>query len=154
MADADTTGIVRIAVGNAERSRPGRERKKVSMLEMKPVQNKNLILELFEKENVPFQEGCGAFGISERGDLAGYCLFRLEQSMRMLAVCCDDPFLLDGLVRATLNHGSLSGAAEADFSALEGQMRDRLNKLGYFQKEPLPIEWFFTSCKPCKGVTE
>ena len=65
-----------------------------------------------------------------------------------------DPFLLDGLVRATLNHGSLSGAAEADFSALEGQMRDRLNKLGYFQKEPLPIEWFFTSCKPCKGVTE
>ena len=90
------------------------------MLEMKPVQNKNLILELFEKENVPFQEGCGAFGISERGDLAGYCLFRLEQSMRML----------------------------------EGQMRDRLNKLGYFQKEPLPIEWFFTSCKPCKGVTE
>lgn len=124
------------------------------MLEMKPVQNKNLILELFGKENVPFQEGCGAFGISERGDLAGYCLFRLEQSMRMLAVCCDDPFLLDGLVRATLNHGSLSGAAEADFSALEGQMRDRLNKLGYFQKEPLPIEWFFTSCKPCKGVTE
>ena len=102
------------------------------MLEMKPVQNKNLILELFEKENVPFQEGCGAFGISERGDL----------------------FLLDGLVRATLNHGSLSGAAEADFSALEGQMRDRLDKLGYFQKEPLPIEWFFTSCKPCKGVTE
>ena len=124
------------------------------MLEMKPVQNKNLILELFEKENVPFQEGCGALGISERGDLAGYCLFRLEQSMRMLAVCCDDPFLLDGLVRTTLNHGSLSGAAEADFSALEGQMRDRLDKLGYFQKEPLPIEWFFTSCKPCKGVTE
>ena len=99
MADADTTGIVRIAVGNAARSGLGRERKKVSMLEMKPVQNKNLILELFEKENVPFQEGCGAFGISERGDLAGYCLFRLEQSMRMLAVCCDDPFLLDGLVR-------------------------------------------------------
>ena len=66
----------------------------------------------------------------------------------------EDYGLLDGLVRATLNHGSLSGAAEADFSALEGQMRDRLNKLGYFQKEPLPIEWFFTSCKPCKGVTE
>ncbi len=60
-------------------------------------------------------------------------------------------FLLDGLVRAALNHGSLSGVAEADFSAISGEMRDRLDKMGYFQKDPLPIEWFFLYASPVKG---
>ena len=81
------------------------------MLEMKPVQEPDLVLELFQKEGIPFREGCGAFGIAERGTLAGYCLFCMGQSMQMLAVRCDDPLLLDGLVRAALNHGSLSGVA-------------------------------------------
>ena len=122
------------------------------MLEMKPVQEPDLVLELFQKEGIPFREGCGAFGIAERGTLAGYCLFCMGQSMQMLAVRCDDPLLLDGLVRAALNHGSLSGVAKADFSAISGEMRDRLDKMGYFQKDPLPIEWFFSVCKPCKGM--
>ena len=55
-------------------------------------------------------------------------------------------------IRIGVNHGSLSGVAEADFSAISGEMRDRLDKMGYFQKDPLPIEWFFSVCKPCKGM--
>ncbi|MDD3194079.1 MAG: hypothetical protein PHE47_09620 [Oscillospiraceae bacterium] len=106
--------------------------------------------ELFQKEGMPCGEGCGAFGVTERESLLGYCLFCMDGPMRMLSVWCEDDFLLDGLVRATLNHGSLSGAEEADFSALSGPVRDKLEQLGYFRQEPLPIEWFFANCKPCK----
>lgn len=122
------------------------------MLEMKSVQNPGLILQLFEKEKIPFSEGCGAFGIAQGETLLGYCLFRMGPAVKMLAIRCEDRFLLDGLVRAALNHGSLSGAAEADFSAISGPMRELLDQLGYFKKEPLPIEWFFSACKPCKGM--
>ena len=122
------------------------------MLEMKPVQDPAQVFALFEKEQIPCREGCGAFGIAQQGALIGYCLFRMDGAMQMLAVRCEDDALLDGLVRAALNHGSLSGAAEADFSALGGMVRGQLERLGYFRKEPLPIEWFFAACKPGKGM--
>lgn len=122
------------------------------MLEMKPVEDAAQILKWFQEENVPFQKGCGAFAIWERGTVLGFCLFSMEKTMRILAVRCGEPALLDGLMRAALNHGSLSQAAEADFSAVTGPMREALDRLGYFKKDPLPIEWFFSACKPCKGM--
>lgn len=121
------------------------------MLQMKPVEENTQILEWFQKEGISFEEGCGAFSIEERGALLGYCLFRLDRTMRILAVHCEEAALLDGLMRATLNHGSLSQAETADFSAVSGQMREKLDQLGYFQKNPLPIEWFFAACKPCRS---
>lgn len=122
------------------------------MLEMKLVEDASQALEWFEKEGIPFREGCGAFSIAERGSLLGYCLFQMDNIMRFLAVRCEEPSLLDGLMRAALNHGSLSRATEADFSAIDGPMREKLDRLGYYKKAPLPIEWFFAACKPCKGM--
>ncbi len=122
------------------------------MLEMKPVEDASRVLEWFEKEEISFREGCGAYAVSERGSLLGYCLFQMGKTMKILAVRCEEPALLDALLRAALNHGSLSQAVEADFSALLGPMREKLEQLGYLKKDPLPIEWFFAACKPCKGM--
>ena len=122
------------------------------MLEMKPVEDAAQVLKWFQEEKIPFREGCGAFAISERASLLGFCLFLMGKTMRILAVRCQEPALLDGLLRAALNHGSLSQAVEADFSAVTGPMREELGRLGYLKKDPLPIEWFFAACKPCKGM--
>lgn len=119
------------------------------MLRMKRIEDETLLADLFSQNGLSLTDTSAAFGVWERDELAGFCLYLREEPMRFLRVRCEDALLLDGLVRATLNCGSLEGLLEADFLSLPQTEKEKLQKLGYFQKEPLPIEWFFATNKPC-----
>ena len=121
------------------------------MLLMKPVKDPMRVYQLFLDENLPVSAGCGAFMGTDDGVECGYTLFRLDGQMTFFVIRCAGDVELEILLRGALNYGSLSGCEFADFSAIEGEMRQRILDRGYLTREPLPIEWFFENCKPCHG---
>ena len=121
------------------------------MLLMKPVKDPMRVYQMFLDENIPVQGGCGAFIGTDDGVECCYLLYRFDGDMKIYVIRCEGDVELEILLRGAMNYGSLSGCEFADFSAIQGEMRQRLLDRGYLSQEPLPIEWFFANCKPCQG---
>ena len=121
------------------------------MLLMKPVKDPMRVYQMFLDENIPVQGGCGAFIGTDDGVECCYLLYRFDGDMKIYVIRCEGDVELEILLRGAMNYGSLSGCEFADFSAIQGEMRQRILDRGYLSQEPLPIEWFFANCKPCQG---
>ena len=121
------------------------------MLLMKPVKDPMRVYQMFLDENLPVQGGCGAFIGTDDGVECCYLLYRFDGDMKIYVIRCEGDVELEILLRGAMNYGSLSGCEFADFSAIQGEMRQRILDRGYLSQEPLPIEWFFANCKPCQG---
>lgn len=121
------------------------------MLLMKPVKDPMRVYQMFLDENIPVQGGCGAFIGTDDGVECCYLLYRFDGNMKIYVIRCEGDVELEILLRGAMNYGSLSGCEFADFSAIQGEMRQRILDRGYLSQEPLPIEWFFANCKPCQG---
>ncbi len=121
------------------------------MLSLTPVADRSEVEKLFNENNIPCPEGAGAFVCREGGRVIAWCLYSLKKEIAVLAICCDDESLLDGLIRATLNFALLNGAETADFSRLPASCRKNLAPLGFLDPAPLSLADCFA--RPCRAET-
>ncbi|MBE6778897.1 MAG: hypothetical protein E7541_05870 [Ruminococcaceae bacterium] len=65
-------------------------------------------------ESINAPEGVEALVLRDsRQEISGHALFRLQgQEVELLGVVCDEPLLVDGLIRSVLNAGDYRGATD------------------------------------------
>ena len=91
---------------------------------------------------------------TQRGEELGRAEAEIREDTvwyRMLAVCCDDPFLLDGLVRAAFDAARSAGVKEYFVSGeAAGEYRRAFEVYDYALDQAEELERFFGR-HSCKG---
>ena len=122
------------------------------MLVLKPVSDKNLIKEYYEKENIPFSDNANLLLATDREEVLGYCLFDISKTLTVHIVKpLDDIFLLDGVLRSTLHVGCERGITDAFYSSTAPE--DKFNTLNFIKSQEekrLDVDKLFASCCGCK----
>lgn len=122
------------------------------MLVLKPTDDKKLIKEYFEKENIPFTDASNLLLATDREDVIGYCLFDVDKVLTVHKVePMNDLFLLDGVIRSTLHVGCERNVTDAFYT--ETAPEKIFETLGFVKNKAekrLDIDKLFQSCCGCK----
>ena len=122
------------------------------MLVLKPTQDKNLIKEYYEKENIEFSENSNLLLATDKEEVLGYCLFDIDNALTVYKIePMDDIFLLDGVLRSTLHVGCERGKTDAFYSATAPEtIFERLGFVKDKAEKRLDVDKLFGSCCGCK----
>lgn len=122
------------------------------MLVLKPTDDKNLIKEYYEKENIPFSDKSNLLLAADREDVLGYCLFDIDNALTVYKIePMDDIFLLDGVLRSTLHVGCERGKTDAFYADIAPEaIFERLGFVKDKVEKRLDVEKLFKSCCDCK----
>lgn len=122
------------------------------MLVLKPCDNRDLVKEYYEKENIPFSNNSNLLLATDREEVLGYALFDIDKTMTIYKIePVNDVFLLDGVLRSTLHVGCERGVTDAFYADTAPQAV--LKTLGFIKNEQekrLNVEKLFESCCGCK----
>ena len=122
------------------------------MLVLKPTDDKNLIKEYFDKENIPFSNNSNMLLATDREAVLGYCLFDVDSALTIYKIePLNDIFLLDGVLRSTLYVGCERGKTDAFYA--DTAPEDVFERLGFVKNKAekrLNVEKLFESCCGCK----
>lgn len=117
------------------------------MIQFLRIDDRQKTAALFAKECIVYEDTSAAFGLFENGEMTGYCLYENGEEPVCFLVRAEAAYLVDGLVRSVLNHLALAGKTELNFSS--AAPKEILDTLGFLERSPLPIGWFFTEGKGC-----
>lgn len=122
------------------------------MLVLKPTDDKNLIKEYYEKENIPFSDKSNLLMATDREEVLGYCLFDINSALTVYKIePLNDIFLLDGVLRSTLHVGCERGMTDAFYTdTAPVAVFERLGFVKNKEEKRLDIDKLFQSCCGCK----
>ena len=122
------------------------------MLVLKPTDDKNLIKEYCEKDNIPFSNASNLLLATDRDEVLGYCLFDIDKVLTVHTINpVEDVFLLDGILRSTLHVGCEMGIVDAFYS--DAAPIDKIKLLNFIKdadEKRLDVDKLFGSCCGCK----
>ncbi len=122
------------------------------MLVLKPTDDKNLIKEYCEKDNIPFSNVSNLLLATDKDEVLGYCLFDIDKVLTVHTINpVEDVFLLDGILRSTLHVGCERGIVDAFYS--DAAPIEKIKLLGFIKdvdEKRLDVDKLFGSCCGCK----
>ena len=122
------------------------------MLVLKPCDNRDLVKEYYEKENIPFSDNSNLLLATDREEVLGFSLFDIDNALTLYRIePQNDIFLLDGVLRSTLHVGCERGKTDAFYA--ETAPEAIFETLGFIknkQEKRLDIDKLFASCCGCK----
>ena len=122
------------------------------MLVLKPTDDKNLIKEYYEKENISFSDASNLLLATDREEVLGYCLFDIDSALTVYKIePMNDIFLLDGVLRSALHVGCERGQTDAFYADTAPEaIFERLGFVKDRAEKRLDVQKLFKSCCDCK----
>ncbi len=122
------------------------------MIVLKPTDDRKVIKEYFQKENVTFSKTSNLLLATEREEVLGYCLFDIQKVLTVQKIePLNDLSLLDGILRSTLHVGCERGVFDAFYSATAPEAAfETLKFIKNKDEKSLNVDKLFKSCCNCK----
>ena len=122
------------------------------MIVLKPTEDKNLIKQYYDKENIPFSDNANLLLATAGQEVLGFCLFDIDDVLTVYKIePMNDLPLLDGVLRSTLHVGCERGKTDAFYA--ESATEAVFEALGFVKNKTekrLDVDKLFKSCCGCK----
>ncbi len=119
------------------------------MISLMPSKDKKQIVDFFKKHNLETDDFSGCVTATEKNEIIGYCLYRLDnKSMTIFEICPQDDIpLADGILRSTLHVAAENFVLDVFY--VETSPIDLFKTLGFIKdesKKTLNIDKLFGGC--------
>ncbi len=122
------------------------------MIILKPIQDKNLIKQYYQKENIPFSDNSNLLLATQGAEVLGYALFDVDSVLTLFKIePMNDLSLLDGVLRSTLHVGCERGVTDAFYTNTAPEaVFEALSFVKNKAEKRLDVDKLFRSCCGCK----
>ena len=122
------------------------------MIILKPTQDKDLIKQYYEKENLPFCANSNVLLATQGEEVLGYSLFDVDSVLTLFKIePMNDLPLLDGVLRSTLHVGCERGVTDAFYANTAPEaVFEALSFVKNKSEKRLDVDKLFQSCCGCK----
>ena len=123
------------------------------MITLKTLENTEEIKELFQKEELLYNQNSNCLCAKDREDILGYCLFDIDSEKITVRAIepQDDISLCDGILRSTLHVAHERGIVKAYYADKSPEnIFEMLRFIKSLTEKSLDINKLFESCCGCK----
>lgn len=124
------------------------------MIYLSPIKNNERIKQLFENNNIPYDEFSGCVSATDKGEELGFSLYSLDNEK--IIVHCIEPLndipLADGILRSTLHVAAEHSVMNAFYAdSLDESFLEKIDFIKDIEEKRLDIDKLFKSCCSCNG---